>query len=71
MGGRVAGKADNITNSAQLRLELGLSLTKVNQVELENLFSFQSPKNTFIGFVTSLVKCIVFKYCLEHGWVGF
>ena len=29
MGGRVAGKADNITNSAQLGLELGLSLAKI------------------------------------------
>ena len=27
-GGRVAGKADNITNSAQLGLELELSLAK-------------------------------------------
>ena len=28
MGGRVAGKAEIITNSAQLGLELGLSLAK-------------------------------------------
>ena len=32
MGGRVAGKAEIITNSAQLGLELGLSLAMFNDI---------------------------------------
>ena len=53
-GGRVAGKAEIITNSAQLGLGLGLSLAKVEKLSL--LISHLMPS---VSSLSSLISIIV------------